>query len=448
MKKLLIQMQTKLDRIKRMFILMLGFIIVDNISAAEQVSDTIKTEAVVSKISSIEDIEQRLSILNEKMLSWGAFKVSGYVQFDVTYRQVSNDVGFSVRRGLLKGAYSNAWGAAVLQVNITEKGIGLKGAYLMAKLPKFDWLKLTGGVFDRPFGYEIEYSSSVRESPERALITTTLFPNDQDLGAKLTFQGPKNTAWNRLKLDAGILVGNGIAWEDKSKYGDMDKDFIAQISYRQDFDKMSFGVGASVYYGNVYVGNYIDALENVTQYKAYELVNKKYIAVDKALFQRQYYGIDAQYEIKSILGTTKIFGEFLIGTQPGLSGSSVSSSGSGYMNGEATFSGSHDANAGDLYLRPFMGGYVYLVQNIVNSKHSITVKYDCYDPNYMLSGTECLNIGDIKYQTLGIGYMFTLSKYLRFMAYVDLIWNENTTLHDYTYNKRDNVLTVRVQYKF
>jgi len=76
MKKLLIQMQTKLDRIKRMFILMLGFIIVDNISAAEQVSDTIKTEAVVSKISSIEDIEQRLSILNEKMLSWGAFKVS------------------------------------------------------------------------------------------------------------------------------------------------------------------------------------------------------------------------------------------------------------------------------------------------------------------------------------------------------------------------------------
>ena len=58
-------MQTKLDRIKRMFILMLGFIIVDNISAAEQVSDTIKTEAVVSKISSIEDIEQRLSILNE-----------------------------------------------------------------------------------------------------------------------------------------------------------------------------------------------------------------------------------------------------------------------------------------------------------------------------------------------------------------------------------------------
>ncbi|NCC98501.1 MAG: hypothetical protein EOL95_02195 [Bacteroidia bacterium] len=442
-------------RKKRIFILLLGFITFSNISAANQesdaisqVSDSIKTDAVAPELSKIEEMEERLSILNDKMSSWGALKFSGYVQFDVTYRQISNDVGFSIRRGFLKGAYSNSWGAAVLQINVTEKGVGIKDAYLMAKLPKFDWLSLTGGVFGRPFGYEVEYSSAVRESPERSRITTTLFPNEGELGAKLTFQGPKNTAWNRLKLNAGIFAGNGIAWEDKSKYGDMDKDFIAQISYRQDFDNMSFGVGTSVYYGNVYVGNYIDDLGTVTQYKAYELVNKQYVAVDKALFHRQYYGIDAQYQLISILGTTKIFGEFLIGTQPGLYSSSVSSSGSGYMNGAASFSGSHDSKAGDLYLRPFMGGYVYLVQNIANSKHSITLKYDCYDPNYLLSGIECLNNGDIKYQTLGIGYMFTLSKNLRFMAYVDLVWNENTALPDFSYNKRDNVLTVRAQYKF
>ena len=44
------------------------------------------------------------------------------------------------------------------------------------------------GVFNRPFGHEIGYSTSGLESPERATIIQYFFPDERDLGAMLTLR--------------------------------------------------------------------------------------------------------------------------------------------------------------------------------------------------------------------------------------------------------------------
>ena len=47
------------------------------------------------------------------------------------------------------------------------------------------------GVFNRPFGHEIGYSTSGLESPERATIIQYFFPDERDLGAMLTLRTKK-----------------------------------------------------------------------------------------------------------------------------------------------------------------------------------------------------------------------------------------------------------------
>ena len=49
----------------------------------------------------------------------------------------------------------------------------------------------------------------LRESPERGRMSQLIFPNERDLGAMLTIQGPKLSNWNWLKLEAGLFNGTG-----------------------------------------------------------------------------------------------------------------------------------------------------------------------------------------------------------------------------------------------
>lgn len=417
-------------------------------SAAAQ-TETGKTTTANPDSAFEAQTEERLSILEKKMKPWGALSISGYVQLEGKYQQASEDFKLNVRRGRLKASYSNEWGAAVLQLDVTEKGVGLKDAYLMAKIPKFDYIVLQGGVFDRPFGYEIGYSSSKRETMERARITTTLFPNERDLGAKLRFRGKKGTVGYNFYLDAGVFCGNGIATEDASKYGDTNKDFIGHLVYNQKGKNWAVGAGFSYYYGKVKSGSYLDDAGATQNYIGYKMnSDKQWEAVEGNTFRRQYFGIDAQVEFTTVIGKTKIFGEFMIGNQPGLASSSTSHSSSGYFNGKAQFSGSSDATAGNIYNRDFMGGYVYLTQSIVNDKNTIVFKYDQYDPNYHVKGTECTNVGDIMYQTFSVGYIYSPISCLRLMAQMDFVWNELTSISKYEYNRPDNVVTLRIQYKF
>ena len=137
----------------------------------------------------------------------------------------------------------------------------------------------------------------------------------------------------------------------------MDKDFIGHFGYSQKFKNWSAGAGLSYYYGNVYAGDYIIGQDPVTKADIIQDATVKrwddnagtWATAEGKQAHRQYFGVDAQFEFKTIIGKTKIFGEFLIGTQPGLASSSTSHSGDGYFDDEAKFSGGDEAY--DIYER-------------------------------------------------------------------------------------------------
>ena len=107
---------------------------------------------------------------------------------------------------------------------MNETNIRVKDAYMQFNDLKYSQSSLKVGAFYRPFGYEVSHSSSLRESPERAHVITTLFPEERDLGVMLTLQAKKSSAWSIFKIDAGLFAGNGVKADIKIK-----KDFIGRF---------------------------------------------------------------------------------------------------------------------------------------------------------------------------------------------------------------------------
>jgi hypothetical protein len=379
-------------------------------------------------------------------------KISGYVQAQY---QIADTVGaksynggdflpasaqrFMVRRGYLKVAYTGKLSTCVLQANINERGFSIRDAYFSIKEPWMKAFSLTGGIFYRPFGYELSYSASLRESPELGRVTQILFPGERDLGASITFQMPEKSALNPLKIEAGLFNGNGPNSETDDRL-----DFIGRIGY-EDVNKkhnLIYGLGFSYYNGSIYqakkevfeMGD-IEGIQAFRQ-RATDTVVGNY-------FNRRYFGIDGQFSFKTPLGKTTLRGDFMTGDQPGSEKLSYSLS---------------TAIDYSLYLRKFNGGSFYLVQSIFNNKHSIVLKYDFYDPNTEISGDEigekatsakATNGTDIAFTTWGFGWITDFNQNLRLMLYYDLVKNETSkNLSGFTQDQKDNIFTIRVQYKF
>jgi len=415
------------------------------------------------KVDTLNVHEQRISLLEDATFQMKKLKLSGYIQAQWQSSQLdsalnkSNDmkVGignngpekvagtknynrYGVRRGRLKATYEDFGCQAVIEFDISEGGLKTKDVYLNVLDPWVNTFAIKGGVFDNPFGYEIGYSSSKLESPERSRLIQTLFPDEKTLGSMLTIQAPKTSPWNVLKLEVGLVAGNAISKDYKSK-----KDFVAHLTYNKAFEAMRFGIGASVYSGSILQ----------TTKKVYTMNNSAF-SVDStaanlnSYADRSYFGVDGQFSIASDLGLSQIRAEFITGKQPGASGSSASPNG-------------YDPTAiaaFDTYIRPFSGGYINFVQDIADTKHSIVVKYDWYDPNTSVNGSQIgiaakTGKADVAYSTLGLGYMYRMNNNVRIMAYYDMVTNEkvtkySSTLKGYTKDLTDNLVTVRLQYKF
>lgn len=398
---------------------------------------------VVQKIQSDVDILKKI-------------KISGYVQAQF---QVADSVGiksfaggdfpakvdkrFAVRRGRFKITYNNKLTLYTIQVDVTEKGVGIKDAYLKITDPWTNSFSLTTGVFDRPFGFEISYSSSMRETPERSRLFQTIFPDEREVGAKLTFQLPKTSTWHPLKIEGGMFNGSG----PKAVDFDYKKDFIGNIHWNQTLanEKVTYGIGASYYdggwaNGTKFVYSNMSSLpDGNTGFKVDSIASNK-----NSISKRTYFGFDGQTSIDWIVGITTVRGEYIQGQQPGTSSSTSSPSAQ---------------PATDTYIRNFNGGYFYFLQNIVQTKHQLIVKYDWYDPNTNVSGDEIgkaqpktksnLSSTDLKYTTLGLGWACRLDGNVKITAYYDMVTNETSAnLSGYTQDLKDNVFTLRVQYKF
>jgi hypothetical protein len=404
----------------------------------------------------IENLKDEVGFLKKLRISgyiqpqWQIADTSGISSFAGGNFLKYSDNRFSVRRGRVKVAYEGEYSQFVIQIDATERGVALKDAYLSLKDPWLHTFTLTGGVFNRPFGFEIAYSSSLRESPERARVNQTLFPNERDLGAMLTIQPRKESRYNFIKLDLGLIAGNAIAPEIDSH-----KDFLAHLTVNRTTknEKFKYGLGVSYYNGGYYhetkkVYSMATLADGMTQGYTVDSTESNLGAFAK----REYFGAEAQLSIDWFPGITTLRGEYIWGMQPGSPSSNISPSSRALPGLTIT----------DTYNRPVSGGYVYFIQNIGQSRHSFVIKYDWFDPNTDLKGDEMkssitvnekeiktnLSGADIMYTTWGFGYNLRLTANVKLMAYYDLVKNETAAIKGYGKDLKDNVFTLRLQFKF
>jgi phosphate-selective porin len=56
--------------------------------------------------------------------------------------------------------------------------------------------------------------------------------------------------------------------------------------------------------------------------------------------------------------------------------------------------------------------------------------------------------GEIKYTMMGVGYNLYLYENVKFMFHYNIVSNEVVKIKGYTYDLKDNILTLRMQYRF
>lgn len=329
------------------------------------------------------------------------------------------------------------------QVDATERGVGLRDMFVKLYETKKHHFSMTAGMFARPFGYEVNLSSTFREAPERGRMSQILMPSERDLGAMITYEPLRREARNkRIKIDAGIFNGQGLSGRaDFDSY----KDFISRITIKPIKSKnWDFSGGLSLLYGG---------WRNGTKYE-YETrsgVNgEKYFAVDSTPSNlggkapRQYVGADVQALLHHGWGETEFRAEYWTGKQPGTAITTINPGDTPALNGVPL----------PTYKRNFDGAFLLFLQNIINKKNQLIVKYDWYDPNTKVAtqdigkpGTN-LTAADIKFSTLGLGFLHHINDNIKVVLYYDIVKNETTQMEGYTKDLKDNIFTTRIHFRF
>jgi len=354
------------------------------------------------------------------------------------------DNRFMLRRGRLRLDYARMNNNNqialyfVFQFDGSERGVFIRDFWGRIFENKWQLFSFTTGWMARPFGYEVNLGSADRESPERGRMSQTLMKVERDLGAMVSFEPRRpNHPLRYLKIDAGFYNGQGLnATAEYDSY----KDFITRASWKPyPVTKTLFLSGGLSYFNGGLFQN--------TKY-TYEIAKDatgKTFVVDSAddnigrKAPRKYYGADMQLKWKHSYGATELRAEYWRGTQTGSAGTTETPA---------------SLLQEPYYVRRFDGAFIYLLQNIVNSQHQLGVKYDWYDPNTEVKGEEIgkagnnINATNIKYTTISVGYNYYINENVRLMLWYDFVKNEKTSLTGYTGDLKDNVFTIRLQFRF
>lgn len=433
------------------WIFALPFVSYSQVNPENDVNLAVDTlNAKVETVKSDMDLAKKLKISGYVQAQWQLADTAGQSSsFSGGNFPKNSDNRFQLRRGRIKFGYKGKLTQFVFQIDATQSGVALRDAYMNFTDPWLQMFTVTGGLFKRPFGYEVLQSSGDRETPERSRIAQSLFPGERDLGAMITIQPRKESRFNFIRLSAALISGNAIAPEIDSR-----KDFVGQLGINRTTRNEAFRYAMNVSYYN---GGYFQETKKV--YTLESLANGIYgYTVDSTetnkgeYAKRQYFGADAQFVYDWKPGTTTIRGEYIFGDQPGSAKSNLSPT-------NRTFSSTDPL---DTYNRPFSGGYVYFIQNILHSRHEIVIKYDWFDPNTRVAGNEIvsavtveeasvktdMSAADIMYSTWGFGYSVRIASNVKLTAYYEMVKNETTQLAGFAKDVKDNVLTIRAQFKF
>lgn len=420
---------------------------------------------------SVDSLQKKVDHLENDITKMKKLVVSGWIQSQFQYIETrgaanfdggtfatNSDKRFMIRRGRVKFTYNGKNSQYVMQINGTERGLNLVEIFGVLSDPHVKSFSLTVGIMNRPFGFEIDQSSAVRESPERSRYTQILMPNERDLGAKIIFAPGKGHKLNGLRLDAGLYNGQGIyvpGTTSPAGYAanttpvlgvnevDFQKDFIGRLQYYKELNsKIKVGIGASHYNGgnlfqtNIDYDNIQTNANGVSDWVAHDtsstvLKNKK--------APRVYTGVEGYFRLATKAGSTTVRGEYIQGTQTGSAGSSAS----------PTFPTATSA----MYVRNFSAAYGYFIHRY--KKHEAVLKVEYYDPNVKVKGSNIIggstnkfSAADIRYEQIGFGYNYYLNENIVWMFHYTIQRNEATGLAGYTKDLKDNVLTVRMQYRF
>jgi len=401
-----------------------------------------------------------LSLIRSK---YHSLSFSGYLQVQYQYADTSGiqtynggnfspscDNRFMIRRGRFRMDYERKTETGFtkyyfgLQFDGSERGVNIRDMFGRIYENKFNMFVMTIGVFNRPFGNELNYSSVFRESPERGRMSQILMNTERDIGAMISFEPQdKKSKWFPLKVDAGFFNGQGLT--GPVEY-DNYKDFISRISYRKTeiFKKVYLSGSISYLSGgfrngsryNYSAGPNAMSVEIMQPDTSVKNIEKK--------APRIYYGADMQLSFENPLGKTELRGEYVFGTQSATYATSATP-GIPPLN--------KAGKADSIFTRNFNGAYFYLLHTFLK-RHQIFLKYDWYDPNTKISGSHInpsqgFGIADVRFDTFGCGYIIYLNDNLKFVFYFEHPMNEKTSnISGYITDRKDNTYTCRVQFRF
>lgn len=324
------------------------------------------------------------------------------------------------------------------QFDATERGVNVRDMFLRLYETKRHNFALTTGIFARPFGFEVNLSSAFRETPERGRMSQILMPSERDLGAMISFEPQDRKSKLRwLKIDAGVFNGQGLSGTTDF---DSRKDLISRITIKPlNIGRLQASGGLSLLHGGWrQATKYVYTSGTSANGDKIYIVDSSVSNIGK-IAPRKYYGADIQLKANHGWGETELRAEYWAGKQPG---SSSSTTNPGILPNTP------------VYIRKFNGAFFYFLQNIVNKNHQLLVKYDWYDPDAHVNGKDIgkpgtnLSSTEIRYSTLGVGYVYLFTEKIKLILYYDIVKNEKTQLTEYTTDKKDNVLTCRLQFRF
>jgi hypothetical protein len=329
------------------------------------------------------------------------------------------------------------------QVDATERGVVVRDMFIRLYETTRNNLSLMAGFFARPFGFEVNLGSSYRETPERGRMSQVLMPGERDIGAMVTFEPQMKTSkCYHFKFDAGFFNGQG---QSGTTDFDSHKDLITRFTLKPyTLHNVEIGAGLSFLRGGWKNGTkYLYTSGKAANGDNIFVVDSSETNLGRSS-PRHYYGADVQVKLHHQWGETEWRAEYWLGTQPGTATSTTNPGTLPNSNGIPL----------PTYVRHFNGAFFYFLQNIVNAKHQLVLKYDWYDPNNKvhkkdigLAGTN-LTAADIKYATWGLGYVYYFNTQTKVTFYYDIINNESTNLAGALVDQRDNVFTCRLQFRF
>ncbi|RZK33711.1 MAG: porin, partial [Pedobacter sp.] len=264
----------------------------------------------------INDILDSTTVNNLLIISkkYGSVSFSGYMQPQFQYAQSKGtaaefqggnfgdnaDNRFRLRRGRLRADYSllNDDGTPstyfVFQFDGTEQGVNVRDFWGRYYEHHFQLFSFTAGLAGRPFGNELQLSSSAREAPERGRMSQTLMKTERDLGVMLTFNPRKKTAkLKNIQFDLGIYNGQGLSGPQEF---DNSKDFVFRLSHKSyAFKKLPLNISGGL---SALIGGLNHQLP--IKYEMQKVNNTWVMAKDSSIANinkiapRKYYGADIQ----------------------------------------------------------------------------------------------------------------------------------------------------------